>query len=162
MNSWRVYFTSSAPPLSRCRGSPGGLLGGQSAQAGYNVSRLRGGRTRNLAAGGDMHSVVIQNADGEYLGFILCSQGLDQPSGDCIFMPLPARPELFRSPAAEHLFARREAGESSWRVAHRDPLSVVVRTPGLASELFIEVDNAGGGQWGTGSGTGRQVVGRAL
>jgi hypothetical protein len=35
-----------------------------------------------------MNCVVLQNADDGHLGFMLCSPGLDQQSGDCVFMPL--------------------------------------------------------------------------
>lgn len=42
-------------------------------------------------------------------GFMLCPPRFDQPSGDCAFMPLPAQHGLFDIPAAELLFARREA-----------------------------------------------------
>ncbi len=59
-----------------------------------------------------MKCVVLQNADGGHLGFMLCSPGLDQPAGNCVFMPLPAQPELFDTPAAGLLFARREAGDA--------------------------------------------------
>ena len=109
-----------------------------------------------------MKCIVLQNPDGEHLGFMLCNPGLDQPSGDCVFMPLPDQPQLFGTPAAELLFTRREAGESTWQVTVRDPLSVVVRTPGQATELFIELDSAGAGRWGTGRGSSREVVGHAL
>ena len=60
------------------------------------------------------------------------------------------------------MFARREAGESAWQAAGQNPLLIVVRTPGQDIELFIELDGAGVGRWGTGSGPDRQVIGRAL
>ena len=109
-----------------------------------------------------MNCVVLQNADGEHLGFMLCSPDLRQPSGDCVFMVVPRKAELFDAPAAELLFQRKQAGESSWQVVCSQPLSVVVRTPGVAAELFIEFCGGGPGQWGIGTGQGRQVVGRAV
>lgn len=109
-----------------------------------------------------MKCVVLQNADGAHLGFMLCSPDLGQPSGDCVFMAAPGQAELFETPAAERLFQRRAAGESAWEVTGRAPLSVVVRTPGLADELLIELDDQGNGQWSIASGPGRQVLGRAL
>lgn len=109
-----------------------------------------------------MKCIVLQNADGAHLGFMLCSPDLGQPSGDCVFMAVPGQAELFETPAAELLFQRRQAGESAWEVTGRAPLSVVVRTPGLADELRIELDDQGTGQWSLGLGPGRQVVGRAV
>jgi hypothetical protein len=109
-----------------------------------------------------MRSVVLQNAEGAHLGFMLCSADLDQPSGDCVFVAVPTHAELLDTPAACLLRTRREAGESSWRVVSREPLSVVVRTPGVAAELFIEIGGPGMGQWGVSSGSARQIVGRAL
>jgi len=117
---------------------------------------------RRRRGGGPMKCVVLQNADGAHLGFMLCSPDLGQPAGDCVFVAVPGQAELFDTPAAGLLFERREAGESSWQVASREPLSVVVRTPGLPAEMFVELGSGGAGQWGVGSGSGRQVVGRAL
>lgn len=109
-----------------------------------------------------MNCVVLQNADGAHLGFMLCSPDLRQPSGDAVFMALPAQAELFDSPAAELLFQRKEAGESHWKVVGRSPLSVVVKTPGVAVEVFIEIRASGVGSWGVGSGANRKVIGNAL
>jgi len=109
-----------------------------------------------------MKCVVLQNADGAHLGFMLCNPDLGQPSGDCVFMAVPGQVELFDTTAAELLFERRELGESSWRVSGREPLSVVIQTPGLSAELFIELGGTGTGRWGVVSGSDRQVVGHAL
>src|SRR5262245_45696391 len=109
-----------------------------------------------------MRSVVLQTADGAHLGFMLCSADLDQASGDCVFVAVPMQAELLDTPAAGLLLARREAGESSWRVVGLDPLSVVVRTPGLDAELFIEPGGSSPGHWGVFSGSAREIVGRAL
>lgn len=108
-----------------------------------------------------MKCVVLQNAEGSHLGFMLCCPDLGQPSGDCVFMAVPGQAELFDTPAVDLLFQLREAGESSWRVVGRKPLLVVVQTPGLPAELFIEL-GGGAGRWGVVSGSDREVVGRAL
>jgi len=109
-----------------------------------------------------MKCVVLQDSDGSHLGFMLCSPDLGHSSGDCVFMAVPTLPESFDSPAADLLFQRRDAGESAWEVIGREPLSVVVRSPGLATELFVELGGSEGGRWGIGSGPDRQVVGRTL
>ena len=41
-------------------------------------------------------------------------------------------------------------------------MSVVVQTPGLSAELFIELGGTGTGRWGLVSGSDRQVFGHAL
>lgn len=109
-----------------------------------------------------MKCVVLQNADGAHVGFMLCSPDLDQPSGDCVFMAIPGQAELFDTPAAVLLFERRKSGESSWQVSDREPLTIAVRTQGLPADLFIELGGSGIGQWGVVNGSDRQIVGRAL
>lgn len=109
-----------------------------------------------------MKCIVLQNADGVRLGFMLCSHDLSEPSGDCVFVAVPGQPERLGTPEGDLLSRRREAGESTWQVSLRDPLSVVVRTPGLPAEMFVEFSGSGPGSWGVGSGTDRQIVGRAI
>lgn len=110
-----------------------------------------------------MKCVVLQNADGAHLGFMLCRPDLGQPAGDCVFVAVPRQPELLDTPEAELLFRRREAGENTWRVRGREPLSVVVRTPGLPEEtMFVEFGGLDSGQWGVESGSHRRVAGRAV
>ena len=109
-----------------------------------------------------MKCVVLQNADDAHLGFMLCNPDLGHPSGDCVFIAVPGQVELFDTSALKLLFERREVGENSWRVSGREPLSVVVQTPGLSAELFIEIGGTGTGRWGVMSGSDRQVVGHAL
>jgi hypothetical protein len=109
-----------------------------------------------------MNCVVLQTEDCAHLGFMLCNPDLGQPSGDCVFIAVPSQPELFDTPAAKLLFQRREVGESAWQVTCREPISVIVRTPGVPAELFIEFDQQGTGQWGPISGAQRQIAGRAL
>ncbi len=109
-----------------------------------------------------MKGVALQNAVGAHLGFMLCSVDLGEPSGECVFIAVPVRADLFDTPEAEVLFQRREAGESAWLVSGRDPLLVVVRTPGLPTEMFLEFDGPGPGRWGVGSGSDRRTLGVAV
>lgn len=109
-----------------------------------------------------MRLIVLQNAEGAHLGFMLCSPDLTEPSGHCVFMVVPRQAELFHSPEAELLFERREAGESTWDVVRREPLAVQVRSPGISAEMFLDFDCPAPGQWGVDSGTDRRVVGRAV
>jgi hypothetical protein len=109
-----------------------------------------------------MKCIVLQDTDGAHLGFMLCSHDLSEESGDCVFMPFPGQANLFDSPGANLISQRRDAGESNWQVSERDPFSVVVRTPGLEPDMFIEFSGSGPGHWGIGSGADRKSVGRAL
>ena len=109
-----------------------------------------------------MNCVVLQGADGSHLGYMLCHSGPDSDAGTSVFVVVPAQVDRFDTPEAEILFQRREAGESEWHFVRRDPPSIVVRTPGLATVMFIDIDEQGGGQWGVADGEDRQVVGNAL
>ena len=83
-----------------------------------------------------MNCVVLQNADGAHLGFMLYNPDLGQPSGDCLYYCARSG-RVVCTTAAGLLFERRELGESSWRVSSREAMSVVVQTPGLSAELVI-------------------------
>ncbi len=109
-----------------------------------------------------MRCVVLQDANGGHLGFMLCSSGLDQTSGDCVFMAMPLQSELVDTVAVDLLFQRRVAGESAWLVVNRNPTSIIIRTPGQTAEMFLELDSEMVGHWGIGTGSDRSVVGRAL
>jgi hypothetical protein len=104
---------------------------------------------------------MLQDAAGTPLGFILCSRELSEKTGDCVFMAVPGQVALIDSLEADLISQRREAGESTWQVSCLEPLSMVVRTPGLQQEVFVEVSNAGSGQWGVGRGADREFVGLA-
>jgi len=104
-----------------------------------------------------MRCVVLQYSDGAHLGFMLLSADLTEPSGTCVFMAMPGQAAQLDSAEAEELMWRREAGESVWNAAGHEPRCLVVRTPGLATDLFIELGSPG--RWGTGSGPDRKVLG---
>ncbi|WP_435018823.1 hypothetical protein TA3x_000809 [Tundrisphaera sp. TA3] len=106
-----------------------------------------------------MKAVILQDADGAHLSFVLFSPGLGADSGDCVFMAVPGQVESFGTPVFEDIYQRRQAGESTWEVTHREPIAALIRTPGIPAELFIELGEPG--QWGTGVGTARQVLGKA-
>lgn len=108
-----------------------------------------------------MRCIVLQDLNGAHLGFLLFSIDLSESDGDCVFMAMPLT-ELYDTAAAELLFQRREAGESTWQVFDREPLSVVVRTSGVPAELFIRLGGSDGGHWSVGNEADQQVVGRAL
>ena len=107
-----------------------------------------------------IHCVILQDPDGVHLGWVLWHPNLGADAGDCVFMPLPVRPELLGTLGVEALFARQRGGqESAWRVTSPEPLSVAVATPGLAEEMFVELDASGFGRWGFGTGDDRRLAG---
>ncbi len=109
-----------------------------------------------------MSCIVLQDSEGAHLGFILCSPDLKAESGDCLFMAFPGQPFSFATPESAALARRREVGESAWQVNRRDPLTVVVHTPGLPDEMFIEFEHSDSGRWGIGGGFDREVLGIAM
>ncbi len=105
-------------------------------------------------------TVVLQNADSEHVGWVLWHPHLGADAGNCVFMPLPTDPELLGSPLVAALYDRQQDGrESAWRVAGTDPLTVVITTPGLPEEMFVEFRLGGTSVWGLGSDAGRREVG---
>ena len=109
-----------------------------------------------------MKCIVLQNSDEVLLGFILFSPDLGEPQGDCVFVISPGQSELSGSPVMALLVERREAFESEWQLVGRTPLSVVIRTPGLPKDLFIDLESSGTGFWGVIERNQRQAIGRAL
>ncbi|WP_435009200.1 hypothetical protein P12x_000450 [Tundrisphaera lichenicola] len=109
-----------------------------------------------------MKTVILQNVDGERLAFMLCSVDLAEGAGDCTFVAVPGRAALLDHPEEKMLALRRSAGESSWEVTRREPLTVVITTPGWPDGMFIEIESTGPGRWGVGEGLDRLVLGQAI
>jgi hypothetical protein len=106
-----------------------------------------------------IYTVVLQNAESEHVGWVLWRPHLGAHAGHCAFLPLPTDAKLLGTPAVEALYDRQQAGESAWRVTRTDPLTVVITTPGLAEEMFVEFRLGGTSVWGLGSGAERREVG---
>jgi hypothetical protein len=87
---------------------------------------------------------------------------LSEQTGKCVFMLVPMQADLFVSPGANLISQRKAVGESTWQVTLQEPRSLIVRTPGLQPEMFVEFSGPGSGLWGLGSGADRSVVGRAV
>src|SRR5215218_1489337 len=104
-------------------------------------------------------TVVLQNAESDHVGWVLWHPHLGAEAGNCVFMPLPTGPKLLGTPPVEALYDRQQAGESAWRVARTEPLTVVITTPGLAEEMFVEFRLGGTSVWGLGNGATRREVG---
>ena len=59
--------------------------------------------------------IVIQTAQEELVGFTLANPNLGNPNGDCIFMIVPEKAELFETPEVDALISFKENGEHQWR-----------------------------------------------
>jgi hypothetical protein len=104
-------------------------------------------------------TVVLQNAESEHVGWVLWHPHLGADTGNCAFLPLPTNPKLLGTPAVEALYDRQQAGQSAWRVSRTDPLTVVITTPGLLEEMFVEFRLGGTSVWGLGGGDEQREVG---
>ena len=107
-----------------------------------------------------MKSIVLRNLTGDHLGFVLCAVPEGQRTGDCVFMILPKRKELFDSPDVVELFARKDLGESRIQISD-DRRSVNIQSVAM-DDMYIEFDESGNGVWGYRRDDGQQQVGLAL
>jgi len=108
-----------------------------------------------------MHSVMLQSGDGQFLGAMLLSSSLAEGAGDCVFMAVPAAPELFGTAPAQELMRRKAVGESAWEVTSREPVTLRVKTPGAPGLLYVELGEDAPGRWGIETGNGRAELGIA-
>ena len=93
-------------------------------------------------------TVVLQNAESEHVGWVLWHPHLGADAGQCVFLPLPTDARLLGTQPVEALYDRQQAGESAWRVTSTDPLTVVITTPSLPEEMFVEFRLGGTSVWG--------------
>ena len=59
-------------------------------------------------------AIVLQNLDGEHLGFTLFHPNFLELSGDCVFVIVPKTVEIYESEVADYLLTMREKGEFQW------------------------------------------------
>ncbi len=60
------------------------------------------------------NSIVIETLSGEHLGFTFFHPDLEENSGNCIFMVLPVRAELFDSKEGKFFEKLKDMGEFQW------------------------------------------------
>ena len=107
-----------------------------------------------------MKSIVIRNSDGDHLGFVLCAVPEGHNDGDCVFMIVPQKGELFDAPDTLELFARKDLGESRVHISNNKQ-SISIRSDGM-DNMYIQLDESGTGVWGYDRSDGRQEIGLAL
>lgn len=91
-------------------------------------------------------SIVLQTSEGEHLGFVLLALAEDAAQGECIFIVIPAKTNLWSSPLVQSLFARKDRGESRVQVTSAAPVSLRIASVDLP-DLVIELSEQGTGTW---------------
>jgi hypothetical protein len=89
---------------------------------------------------------VLQDDEGRHLGFLLLAIKGASLEGDCVFMIMPKEPEMFDTPIAQPLFARKEAGEFRVTLNHDAGWSASIRGQELP-DFDIQLDASGAGSW---------------
>jgi hypothetical protein len=59
-------------------------------------------------------AIVLQNSDKEHIGFTLFHPDFETVSGDCVFVIVPQKSELYHSEEVSLLLDIKEAGEHQW------------------------------------------------
>ena len=70
-------------------------------------------------------AIVLQNIDGEHLGFTLFHPTFLEDSGDCVFVIIPKTVEIYESEIADYLLTMKEKGGFQW--ARKDGVVTVSR-----------------------------------
>jgi hypothetical protein len=100
--------------------------------------------------------IPLQNLDQQHIGFLLPAglpadfASIDgQWVGDCVFIALPTKPELFKDPAFLVLADHQDAGEHRIAVSNDGSTISVVATAPAGAQLFIRLPATAPGAWGT-------------
>jgi hypothetical protein len=113
--------------------------------------------------------IPLQNLDQQHIGFLLPA-GLPadfaaivgQWVGDCVFMALPTKPELFNDPAFLVLADHKDAGEHRIVVSNDGSTISVVATAPAGAQHIIRLPGSAPGAWGTRVATTDTQVGYAV
>jgi hypothetical protein len=100
--------------------------------------------------------IPLQNQSQQHIGFLLHSGlPLDFMSkvgdweGECIFMALPAKSELFDDPAFAVLEGHKHAGEHRLAVTNDGETLSFLATAPTGAQLFVRLPKSPTGTWGT-------------
>ena len=100
--------------------------------------------------------IPIQNNDQQHIGFILPAglpadfiSSVGEWEGDCVFMPLPTKPELFDDSAFRLLADHKNAGEHRIKVSNDGSTLFVVAIAPTGAQLFVRLPTSALGTWGT-------------
>jgi hypothetical protein len=100
--------------------------------------------------------IPLQNLDRQHIGFLLpaglptdFASAVGQWEGDCVFMVLPTKPELFDDPAFRVLADHKDAGEHRIAVSNDGSMISVLATAPTGAQLFVRLPASTPGAWGT-------------
>ena|SRR5688572_32162334 len=101
--------------------------------------------------------IPLQNLDQEHIGFLLpaglpadFTSAVGQWEGDCVFIALPTKPELFEDPAFRVLADHKDAGEHRISVRNDGSTIFVLATAPTGARLFVRLPASVLGAWDTG------------
>jgi hypothetical protein len=111
----------------------------------------------NLVVRYRAHTMIpLQNLDQQHIGFLLpaglpadFTSAVGQWEGDCVFMALPTKPELFDDPAFRVLADHKDAGEHRIAVINDGSTISVLATAPTGAQLFVRLPASTPGAWGT-------------
>ena len=100
--------------------------------------------------------IPIQNNDQQHIGFLLPAglpadfiSSVGEWAGDCVFMALPTKPELFEDPAFRVLADHKDAEEHRIKVRNDGSTLFVLATAPTGAQLFFRLPASELGTWGT-------------
>ena len=103
-----------------------------------------------------LEMIPLQNLNEQHIGFLLpaglptdFASTVGEWVGDCIFMALPTKPELFDDPAFRVLGEHKDAGEHRIAVRNDGATISVVATAPTGAQLFVRLPASAPGAWGT-------------
>jgi hypothetical protein len=100
--------------------------------------------------------IPLQNLEQEHIGFLLLAgfpadfaSAVDHWEGDCVFVALPTKPELFDDPAFRVLADHKDAGEHRVVVNNDGSTISALATAATGAQLFVRLPASAPGTWGT-------------
>lgn len=98
--------------------------------------------------------IPLQNLSEQHIGFLLLAGKIDFMSkvgaweGDCVFMALPTKSELFEDPSFLVLSKHKAAGEHRFAMSNDGSKIRLVATAQDGAQLFAELPMSAPGIWG--------------
>lgn len=110
--------------------------------------------------------IRLTNPDKEHLAFIMMAgdgypMDVDFYEGDCIFFPLPRKPELFDSPLFSMLVEHKDALQHRYKMKNDGKVMSFEITGALDREIFVTIGEDDWGDWGIREGRKRKRLGLA-
>jgi hypothetical protein len=113
--------------------------------------------------------IPLQNNEQQHIGFLLPAglpadfiSSVGQWEGDCVFIALPTKPELFDDLAFRVLADHKDAGEHRIAVGNDGSTLSLVATAPTGAQLFVRLPASAPGAWGTRVATTETQMGYAV